>query len=91
MAEKRVEVRRLAIEQSAEAARLETLRYQQGLATMTELLAAQTELDNARAELIRAYFQRTMQRAALWLALGELTPELVGAERGNNLLALLNQ
>ncbi|HSH84467.1 MAG TPA: TolC family protein [Guyparkeria sp.] len=89
MAEKRVEVRRLAIEQSAEAARLETLRYQQGLATMTELLAAQTELDNARAELIRAYFQRTMQRAALWLALGELTPEHVGAERGNNLLALL--
>lgn len=83
MAEKRVQVRRLAIEQSEEAVRLETLRYQQGLATMTELLAAQTELDNARAELIRAHFQRTMQRAALWLALGELGPQRVAAESGH--------
>ncbi|MFP4640380.1 MAG: TolC family protein, partial [Guyparkeria sp.] len=72
MAEKRIEVRRQAIEQNKEAVRLEKLRYQQGLNTMTELLAAQAELDNARAELIRARFQRTMQRAALWLALGEL-------------------
>ena len=85
MAEKRVQVRRLAIEQSEEAVRLETLRYQQGLATMTELLAAQTELDNARAELIRAHFQRTMQRAALWLALGELAPERVATENGNGI------
>ncbi|KTG15977.1 hypothetical protein AUR63_05880 [Guyparkeria sp. XI15] len=85
MAEKRVEVRRLAIDQSEEAVRLETLRYQQGLATMTELLAAQTELDNARAELIRAHFQRTMQRAALWLALGELAPERVATENGNGI------
>ena len=85
MAEKRVEVRRLAIEQSEEAVRLETLRYQQGLATMTELLAAQTELDNARAELIRADFQRTMQRAALWLALGELAPERVATANGNGI------
>ena len=85
MAEKRVEVRRLAIDQSEEAVRLETLRYQQGLATMTELLAAQTELDNARAELIRAHFQRTMQRAALWLALGELAPDRVATHNGNGI------
>ncbi|MFN2381958.1 MAG: TolC family protein, partial [Guyparkeria sp.] len=65
-------IRAMAIEQSEEAVRLERLRYEQGVATMTELLAAQTELDNARAEHIRAQFQRTMQRAALWLALGEL-------------------
>ncbi|MDG4867793.1 TolC family protein [Guyparkeria sp. 1SP6A2] len=83
MAEKRVEVRRMAIKQSDEAVRLETLRYQQGLATMTELLAAQTELDNARAELLRARFQRTMQRAALWLALGDLDPSRVNGETGD--------
>lgn len=90
MAEKRVEVRRLAISQSEEAVRLETLRYQQGLATMTELLAAQTELDNARAELIRARFQRTMQRAALWLALGELGPERVESVRADGVQAALD-
>lgn len=83
MAEKRVEVRRMAIEQSSEAVRLETLRYQQGLTTMTELLAAQTELDNARAELLRARFQRTMQRAALWLAMGDLDPSRVNGEAGD--------
>ena len=83
MAEKRVDVRRMAIRQAEEAVRLETLRYQQGLATMTELLAAQTELDNARAELIRARFQRTMQRAALWLAMGDLAPERVESAPGN--------
>lgn len=90
MAEKRVEVRRLAISQSEEAVRLETLRYQQGLATMTELLAAQTELDNARAELIRARFQRTMQRAALWLALGELGPERVESVHADGVQAALD-
>ncbi|MBN2873369.1 MAG: TolC family protein [Halothiobacillaceae bacterium] len=89
MAEKRVEVRQLAIEQSEEAVRLETLRYQQGLATMTELLAAQTELDNARAELIRAHFQRTMQRAALWLALGELASDRVATDHDNAILDVL--
>jgi outer membrane protein TolC len=83
MAEKRVEVRRMAIRQSEEAVRLETLRYRQGLATMTELLAAQADLDNARAELIRARFQRTMQRAALWLAMGDLAPERVESAPGN--------
>ena len=90
MAEKRVEVRRLAIRRSEEAVRLETLRYQQGLATMTELLAAQAELDNARAELIRARFQRTMQRAALWLALGELGPERVETVRADGVKAALD-
>lgn len=89
MAEKRVEVRQMAIRQSEEAVRLETLRYQQGLATMTELLAAQTELDNARAELIRARFQRTMQRAALWLAMGDLAPERVENAPGNAVAELV--
>ncbi len=89
MAEKRVEVRQMAIRQSEEAVRLEKLRYQQGLATMTELLATQTELDNARAELIKAHFQRTMQRAALWLAMGELAPDRVTNEPGNAVAAAL--
>ncbi len=89
MAEKRVEVRRMAIRQSEEAVRLEKLRYEQGLATMTELLAVQTELDNARAELIKAHFQRTMQRAALWLAMGDLAPDRVTNQPGNAVAAAL--
>ncbi len=77
LAERRVQTREKAIEHSKEAVRLERLRYEEGVATMTELLAAQAELDKARAERIRARFQRTMQRASLWLALGELDPSLV--------------
>ncbi|MFW6322017.1 MAG: TolC family protein [Guyparkeria sp.] len=89
MAEKRVEVRQMAIRQAEEAVRLEKLRYQQGLVTMTELLAVQTELDNARAELIKARFQRTMHRAALWLAMGNLGPEQVESQPGNASAAAL--
>ncbi len=80
LSERRVEIRAMAIEQSEEAVRLERLRYEQGVTTMTELLAAQTELDKARAERVRAQFQRTMQRASLWLALGELEPSRVSSQ-----------
>lgn len=80
LAAERVKVRSLAIKQNEEASRLEKLRYQQGLSTMTDLLQSQAELDKARAELVQARYQLTLQRAALLLAEGRLQPDQVQAQ-----------
>lgn len=79
LAAQRVQVRELAIAQAEEARRLERLRYEKGVATMTELLAAQAELDKARSELVAARYQEVMQRAGLLLGLGRLTPRAIVA------------
>jgi outer membrane protein TolC len=49
-------------------------RYANGVATITELLAAQTQLDKARADVVRAQYELAIQRASLLLALGQLDP-----------------
>ena len=77
LAAERVKVRELAIAQAEEAERLERLRYEKGVSTMTELLAVQAELDKARSDLVAARYQQIMQRAGLLLALGQLTPDAV--------------
>lgn len=79
LAAQQVRVRRLAIEQASENLRLEKLRYQKGVATFSELLTAQAQLDKARGELVRAHYQELLQRAGLLLALGRLTPATVTA------------
>ncbi len=80
LADQRVKVRSLAITQNEEAARLEKLRYQQGLSTMTNLLQSQADLDKARAELVRARYELTLQRSALLLAEGRLKPDQITAK-----------
>lgn len=82
LAQQRVQVRELAITQAEEAKRLERLRYEKGVATMTELLAAQAELDKARSELVAARYEEVMQRAGLLLGLGRLTPDAIVASAG---------
>ncbi|WP_321368245.1 TolC family protein [uncultured Desulfuromusa sp.] len=79
LAAERVKVRELAISQAEEAERLERLRYEKGVATMTELLAAQAELDKSRSDLVAANYQQIMQRAGLLLALGRLTPTAISS------------
>jgi len=80
LAAESVQVRELAVTQAEEAERLERLRYEQGVSTMTELLLIQTQLDKTRSDLILARYQELMQRAGLLLALGQLTPQII-AER----------
>jgi outer membrane protein len=77
LAAERVRVRELAISQAEEAERLERLRYEHGLVTMTELLAVQAELDKARGDLVTASYQQVLQRAGLLLALGQLSPSAI--------------
>lgn len=71
-AEQRLSVRQLALTQAEEAARLVDKRYASGVATITEQLAAQAQLDKARADIVTAQYDLIIQRAALKLALGQL-------------------
>ena len=77
LAAARIAVKDAAVAAAAETARLEELRYRQGVSTFTQLLSAQTELDQARADRVAARYREVMARAALLLALGRLTPAAV--------------
>lgn len=81
LAAEQVAVREKAIGQAKEAERLERLRYEQGISTLTQLLAVQTVLDKARADYVAARYQETMQRAGLLLALGQLDQSHLQTEK----------
>ena len=68
-----VKTRELAVAQSEEAARIVSKRYADGVGTLVEVQGAQAQLDKARADLILAKQQVNLQRAALRLAIGDLT------------------
>jgi outer membrane protein TolC len=68
-----VKTRELAVTQSEEAARIVSKRYADGVGTLVEVQGAQAQLDKARADLILARQQVNLQRAALRLAIGDLT------------------
>jgi len=74
-AEEKIAARETALEQSAEAQRLVQKRYENGLATLVELLAAQTQLDKARADLVAARYDLAVNRAELKRAVGVLSAE----------------
>ncbi|MFA5170014.1 MAG: TolC family protein [Sulfuriferula sp.] len=71
-AEQRLSARQLGREQAEEAANLVNKRYTNGVATITEQLAAQAQLDKARADVVAAEYDVAIQRANLKLALGQL-------------------
>ncbi len=71
-AQEKAQVRSLALEQAREAQRLVKKRYENGLGTLIELLAAQAQLDKARADLVAAQYDQAVQRAELKLAVGVL-------------------
>ena len=76
-AENRVSARELAVSQAEEAQRLVAKRYANGVTTMVEMLAAQAQLDKARADLVAARYENAVQRAALRLATGKLDPDQI--------------
>lgn len=72
IAAERVNVKILAVQRDKEAQRLLSMRYSRGVTTLTDLLAGQSRLDQARADLVSARYQRSVQRAGVWLALGRM-------------------
>ncbi|MDE2088646.1 MAG: TolC family protein [Gammaproteobacteria bacterium] len=81
-ATRRVTAEKLAVQQAEEAQRLIALRYQGGVATLSELLSGQARLDKARAELVKARYEQAVQRAALLLATGRLDLDRLTAGDG---------
>lgn len=71
-AETRIAVRELAVAQAEEARRLVKKRYENGMATMVELLATQTQLDLAKADLVDSRYALAIQRGELLRAMGVL-------------------
>lgn len=71
-AERRLAARELAASHAEEATSLVAKRYANGITTITELLAAQAQLDKARADVVAAKYDLAVQRASLRLAVGRL-------------------
>ncbi|HCS12769.1 MAG: hypothetical protein COS82_08845 [Zetaproteobacteria bacterium CG06_land_8_20_14_3_00_59_53] len=71
--------RRDTLRQTAESLRIQKLRFEQGLEKSTDVLDAHTRNDRAVANDIDARFNLTVSRAALLLAAGHLTPEVLNA------------
>lgn len=74
-AEEKIAARETAMEQAAEAQRLVQKRYENGVATLIELLSTQAQLDKARADLVAARYDLAVNRAELKRAVGVLSPE----------------
>lgn len=66
-----------ALKQSEESLRIKSLRYKQGLATTTDVLDAQLQVDTARLASIHAKHAITIAKAGLLLAVGMLNEEVI--------------
>ncbi len=66
-------VQKATIEQASEAQRLVMRRYENGLATMTEVLNSHVMLDKVRADLVKTEFKANMYKAKLRLATGTMS------------------
>ncbi len=73
-AQQQVEAARAAAAQSDEGLRILRNRYDAGLATMTDLLSAETARSSARTSLSQAVFQQLLSFARVEYAAGILSP-----------------
>lgn len=74
-AEEKIAAREAGLEQTVEAQRLVKKRYENGMATLIELLGAQAQLDKSRADLVAASYELAVNRAELKRAVGVLNNE----------------
>ncbi|WP_413438535.1 TolC family protein [Sulfuriferula sp. GW1] len=74
-AEFRLTARQHAVASADAATNLVNKRYDNGVATIAELLGAQTQQDKAHADLVAAEYDLAVQRASLKLAIGKLEPD----------------
>ena len=72
IANKQVDFNLLAVQQANEAQNLILKRYKGGVSTMTEVLATQTQLDKARAELVSAKYDVNVFKAKIRLVTGTM-------------------
>ena len=70
---KQADSQRVAVGQADEAQRLVMKRYEGGIATMTEVLVSQAQLDKVRADLVKTQYEINIYKAQLRLATGTLS------------------
>lgn len=73
VARKKIATTRLNEQQAEEANRLVLKRYTAGVATITELLASQAQLDKARADHVAAIYEANLQKAKIRFLTGTMT------------------
>ena len=76
-AEEKIAVREAGLEQALEAQRLVKKRYENGMATLIELLGAQAQFDKANADLVAARYELAVNRAELKRVVGVLSSEQI--------------
>ena len=74
-ASQRIAVSQQAVSQAEESGRIIRNRYEAGLATVTDLLRAETALTAAKGNYLRAVFDQRVGAANLELQVGRLSPE----------------
>jgi outer membrane protein len=74
-AEEKITAREAGLEQAQEAQRLVKKRYENGMATLIELLGAQAQHDKASADLVAARYELAVNRAELKRTVGVLNSE----------------
>ena len=74
-ASQRIAVSQQAVSQAEESGRIIRNRYEAGLATVTDLLRAETALTAAKGNYLRAVFDQRVGAANLDLQVGRLSPE----------------
>ena len=74
-ASQRIAVSQQAVSQAEESGRIIRNRYEAGLATVTDLLRAETALTAAKGHYLRAVFDQRVGAANLELQVGRLSPE----------------
>ena len=77
VAQKKLQREEEAFQQTQEALRIQSLRYQQGLEKTSDLLDAQVQLDHSQVNRIRAQSDIMISTAALLLAAGELNEGVI--------------
>ncbi len=76
-AKKKLQSEDEAYQQTTESLRIKALRHKQGLENTSELLASQVRADTAHVSWIRAKYDVMIAKAALLLAAGTLSEEVV--------------
>ncbi len=74
-AEEKIAAREAVLDQAREAQRLVKKRYEHGMGTLIELLAAQAQLDKANADRVAAQYELAVNRAELKRAVGVLAAD----------------
>jgi outer membrane protein TolC len=74
---KRLEVTRHSVQDAEETVRLLTKRYENSLATMVEVLDAQTALNQARADLVEAEAGYALAGGRVYYAMGVFVKEML--------------